>query len=148
MKKEIKPYDFVDRQGNRVQLKREDHYNSSPAGKAYGFFDCKASKEEIEAELPAIRYLAQTPSELELSLTDNLGGLEGNTELRSIAQDVKEQGIRYILEGTYQGHSNRETADELSGILNQAYQTSLYEQGEPFSGAIFYEFKGKYISLE
>lgn len=54
-------------------------------GKAYGFFDCEASKEAIESELPEIRNLVQTPSQLELSL------MEGpNEDLRSIARAASE----------------------------------------------------------
>ena len=44
-------------------------------GKAYGFFECIYSKEAIEKEVPAIRELVNTPSELELSLFEQVAPL-------------------------------------------------------------------------
>ena len=45
---------------------------TNKAGEAYAFFYCKASKPQVERELPLIRRIVGTPSELELSLTDDL----------------------------------------------------------------------------
>lgn len=52
------------------------------------------------------------------------------------------------MEATYPSNSNRKTADELAEVLNQAYQSSLYQKGEQFRGAIFYEQGGEYISRD
>ena len=49
-------------------------------GKAYAFFNCRASKEKIEAELPTIRDLVETPYGLELSLK------EGTDHLRDLME--------------------------------------------------------------
>ena len=45
-------------------------YNMEIKGEAYAFFDCNATKAQIEAELPGIRKAVKTPSGLEISLTD------------------------------------------------------------------------------
>ncbi len=118
-------------------------------GKAYGFFNCNASKEAIEAELPTIRELVLTPSKLELSLIEGVEALKGDSKLMALAQEAKESGnIRYVLEATYPRATNRNTADEVAAILNQAYQSPLYQKGEEFYGAIFYKEKGNYVSRE
>lgn len=117
-------------------------------GKAYGFFNCRASKDEINAELPTIRDFSQTPSRLELKLKDDLKEINGDSDIKAIAQVAKDIGINYVLEATYPGNTNRTTADELSGILNQAYQSLLYEDGENFKGQIYYKEDGSYISRE
>ena len=121
---------------------------ANKTGKAYAFFDCKASKGDIEKELPFIRKCVKTPSELELSLTEGTDALNGDNQLLQIAKEVKDAGIRYIMEATYSNATNRQTADELSSILNQAYQSPLYQEGEQFRGDIFYEENGKYVERE
>lgn len=113
-------------------------------GKAYGFFNCRASREEIEAELPAFRDLAQTPSELELSLTEGMDELKRVSDLIPIVKKAEKAGMRYAMEATYPNATNKKTADELSAILNQAYQ-ALYEKGEEFRGEIAYKEKGEYV---
>jgi len=118
-------------------------------GRAYAFFNCNASKEAIEAELPTIRGLVQTPSELELSLTDNFK-LKDFTDykLRSIVKDAKKSGIKYLMTAKYPNGTNKRTADEVAGVINQAYQSPLYEPNEPFNGAIVYKEMGSYIFRE
>ena len=114
-------------------------------GKAYGFFDCRYSREAIEKEVPVIRESVNTPSELELSLIEGVDNLTGGQTLRPIIRDAQEAGMRYVFEATYPGASNRTTADELAVILNQAYNTPLYVQDEPFSAGIVYEENGQYL---
>jgi hypothetical protein len=131
-------------------------------GKAYAFFYCKASKKQIEAEIPPIRECVRTPSKLELSLTEGVYKFMGtrilgrkalvgepiDTQLRDIAKEAKESGMRYVLEAKYEGATNEQTADELSSILNQVYQSPLYQEGEEFRGGIVYQDMGKYIFRE
>jgi hypothetical protein len=117
-------------------------------GKAYGFFHCDASKEAIESELPAIRKLVKTPSKLELSLTEGMDNLKGDSKLKALAQEAKQDGINYVLEATYSNASNKQAADEVAGIINQAYQLPLYKKGEQFKGGIAYEDKGNYVFRE
>lgn len=118
------------------------------AGKAYAFFDCGASKKDIETELPTIRRLAQTPDILGLSLMEGMDKLQGEPELLSIAEEASKAGIRYVMEATYRNATNRETADELSVVLNQAYQTPLYQRQEQFRGEIVYKERGRYVFRE
>ncbi len=44
--------------------------------------------------------------------------------------------------------NNRQAATELGAILNQAYQSPLYQSGEQFNGGVFYKDAGRYNSLE
>ena len=114
-------------------------------GKAYGFFYCNASKEAIKSELPTIRKLVKTPSKLELSLTEGIDNIKGDSKLMALAQEAKQDGINYVLEATYSNASNKQAADEVAGIINQAYQSPLYKDKEQFKGAVVYENKGDYI---
>lgn len=114
-------------------------------GEAYGFFYCNASKQEIENELPTIRKLVKTPSQLELSLIEGMDNVRGDKRLNALAQEAKGNGINYVLKATQANGTNGETADEVSAILNQAYQSPLYKDKEPFRGAIVYQEKGKYV---
>ncbi len=148
-------------------------------GKAYGFFDCSASKELIEGELPTIRELARTPPRLELSLVEGpnedlnaiaRAGSEGRAfnheydwvtaaikrggdldlhfsrfvRLAQVIDIGKGCGTRYAVVATYLEATNKQTADELAAVLNQAYQSQLYQEGEQFRGEIFYEEGGEY----
>lgn len=155
-------YAFIDREGNKItrkdymaQMAKKEGYKTSQkakeekakkVGKAYGFFDCNAPREEIEAELPTIRDIVKTPSKLELLLND-IKNLRGEAGLMAISKEAQESRIRYVLEATYPDASNRETADEVAAILNQAYQSPLYTDGEQFSGEVVFKEKGKYVFL-
>ena len=128
-------------------------------GKAYAFFNCTASKEQIEAELPKIRAVTKTPSNLELRLTEGickfigtrilgkerLTGKPIDNQLRDIALEAKIGGMRYVLEAKYEGATNKQTADEVASVMNQSYQSPLYADKETFRGAIVYQEKGKYV---
>ena len=116
-------------------------------GKAYGFFNCKASKKKIEAELPTIRKLVKTPSELELSLIEGVKNLKGDQDLVKLARQSQTIGIRYALEAKYLNATSRETAEELISILNKTHQSPLYSKKETFIGFTLYKDKGKYIFL-
>jgi len=99
------------------------HKKELDVGRAYGFFYCDASKQEIETELPTIRELVKTPSQLELSLIEGMDHIKGDERLTALAQEAKQDGINYVLQATYPGGTNRDTADEVASILNQAYQS-------------------------
>lgn len=107
-------------------------------GTAYGFFYCAAPKTEIEAEIPTLRECAQTPSALELSLTEGMENVQGEPELVTLAQDAREQGMRYVLKATYPQATNEATANEVADVLNQAYHSPLWVEGEEHRGAIVY----------
>jgi len=57
-------------------------------------------------------------------------------------------GVRYCLEATYENATNLQTADEVANILNQAYQSPLYKEGEHFRGEVVYEERGIYVFRE
>ncbi len=120
-------------------------------GKAYGFFRCIASKEAVEAEIPAARHVAQTPSPLELSLQDS-GTLRGDPALMRIAQEAQENGINYVFEATYPGATHKQTAEELGNVVNMLHTESRYEGSrlhgsmEPFYGEVFYKHGRGYAS--
>ncbi len=69
------------------------HEKESSVGKAYGFFYCNASKQKIETELPTIRKMVRTPSQLELSLIQGMDNIRGNERLTALAQEAKQDGI-------------------------------------------------------
>lgn len=118
-------------------------------GIAYGFFNCTAAKDQIEEELPTIRVLAQTPHSLELTLTEDLERLQTqDSALRALIHEAQEAGIRYCMEARYPGATHKEAADELSTILNQAYQSPLYQKNEPFEGEIVYHDGKQYVFQE
>jgi len=121
--------------------------NKNHIGKAYGFFDCNATKEEIEREIPFIRDAVDTPNQLELILTEDINSLSVDPDLFPIAQVLD---AKYVIETTCQDYTNEKTADELSAVLNQAYQSSLYQEGERFRGEIVYKNKksGEYVFRE
>jgi len=118
---------------------------TNKAGEAYAFFYCGASKQAIEREIPLIRKVVGTPSELELSLTEGMDNVRDNDRLRSLALEAKQSGINYMLKASLPNKTNRETADEVASVLNQAYQSPLYGAGEPFNGEIAYEQNRSYV---
>ena len=114
-------------------------------GKAYAFFNCRASKGEIDAELPDIRRLSGTPEELHLYVEKGVGHLKGNSGLMALARRATDAGLRYSMEATLPGATNRETADEAAAVLNQAYQTDLWRADNTFEGEISFEEGGRYV---
>ena len=137
---------FVDKKGNLVRIVRGNPH-PMPIGEAYAFFDCNASQQQIEQEIPTIRNLTQIPNELEIYLMKGLDSVKGGPELRQITQEARDAGIKYAIRANHPNATNRQTAGELAQILNQAYQSPLFEEGEEFRGAIFYKQNGNYISL-
>ncbi len=84
---------------------------------------------------------------------DELTGFRGalrliDPKLSQIAKGAKEAGVRYAMQAKYLRATNQKTADELSAVLNQAYQSDLYKKGEGFRGWIFYEDNGQYVERE
>lgn len=148
MNKEIKSYAFIDRKGNKIT--KED-YMAKREGKAYGFFDCSASKEAIEAELPAVRIDTKTPKELELSLIEGMDQLRGelnDADLLSIVRKAKEDGMKYVMKATYPGATNEKTSGELQALLINTSNSLFCQTNEHIRGRFVYEEKGKYIFRE
>ncbi|MFA6530571.1 MAG: hypothetical protein WCT31_02485 [Candidatus Micrarchaeia archaeon] len=114
-------------------------------GKAIAFFDCRASKKRIEGELSTIREFAQVPPMVELRLYK---GPEKVTEkgMKGLAASAKEDDIRYAMVAMFPGRGNEAAANELAAVLNQAYQSPLYREGEPFKGYIFYRTRNGFVN--
>lgn len=125
--------------------------NGRDVGEAYAFFNCNASIESIAQEIPFIRGLVKTPRRLELYLAEKALPLMGrkpdsiDPELVEIAMQADQANIKYVLGARSPPNiTNRQTADELSAILNQAYQSPLYGQGEEFRGEIVFRENSQY----
>lgn len=115
-------------------------------GKAYGFFYCDASKQELETELPKFRELSKTPSDLEITLTEGMDNVQGEEKLTALAQKAKQAGMNYMMQAAYPGKTNIHAADEAAMILNHWYLSSL---GDPEKRIrLVYEQDGKYVFRE
>ena len=79
---------------------------------------------------------------------EGMDTLIGDSELSQIAEGAKNAGIRYLMEATNPNTTNHQTADEVASILNQAYQSLLYQEGEQFRGEVVYQEKGRYLFRE
>lgn len=113
-------------------------------GQAYGFFKCNASVEEIQEYMPTIRELAQTPSELELSLIEERDFNKDKT-LNYIIKSFNVFGVNYTLKAKCPNVTNEKTATKLLDIFNNIYSSShLYKKGEKFFGDICFKNKGRY----
>ena len=101
---------FIDRAGNLVQPTKE-HYEAhkkNPAGTAYAFFYCAALQNKIESEIPNIRHMSQTPSELELVLCGEF--IPQDENLLNIQQEARDANINYVMKATYPGATHKQTA--------------------------------------
>ena len=156
---------FVDRQGNVVHPSREDYNSrkSTDVGKAYAFFDCDASKEDIKKSEPQIRGDAKTPKGLQMLLNEGISGLQIDGTLAKqiqypddyrvmsserLKQGYKEErkplaSMKYVLIASYRGASNEEVANELGDITNVIHRRFNRDQGM-FRGAVVYEKNGEY----
>lgn len=125
-------------------------------GRAYGFFYCNASKEEIEKCLPQAREDASTPNSLELSLEKGINPenpyIRHDLELGELAYQAHNQGNNYTMIASLPDASNERTAHELGDVQNALYQSPLQEKfhkdGEKFWGGIVYKEGKEYQFLE
>lgn len=150
-------------------IKRWKKSGAIHIGEAYAFFDCGASKQEIERELPFIRETSRIPGRLELSLTTtkelekdpnadpklldyikthSIYSIfsESRRELKAFAQPTKMTDLNYVLKAVYTSKTNAETASQLGDVLNGIYYTWGNNEGdEVFKGAIIGKgYRGKY----
>lgn len=56
-----------------------------------------------------------------------------------------DHGDLYVIEASLPEATNKATAQELAAIMNQMYNSPLFDEGEPFKGIIAYYENGKYI---
>jgi len=130
-------------------------------GRAYAFFDCDATKQEIERAMPEIRESARTPEKLEFLLHENDGNLQLDRKLKQMVKTPRDsrilhsgfgvdspevtplEDLRYVLEAKYPNATNKETADELGDVMN--YISYLNASNLIFNGKIAYEDGGRYV---
>ena len=92
-------------------------------GKAYGFFDCRASKEEIEAELPVIKKFKELHG-LEFTLVEN-----PYIQLRNFARKTTEgEDFRNQLQITKDLIEHAEEYHDESGLRLLASRLARLEQ--------------------
>ncbi|HLC74038.1 MAG TPA: hypothetical protein VJH20_05385 [Candidatus Nanoarchaeia archaeon] len=119
-------------------------------GKAYGFFDCGASKEEIERVVAYHRSdfeRYQVPSTLELSLQDTRA-LRGDPDLMAEVGMAEKAGLNYVLQGTYGDATNLQAGLQLSALFNHLDRSSLFERGHELRAEVVYKDRGEYQRLE
>lgn len=156
-------YEFVDREGRLVRSTKE---GLKPVGKAYAFFDCKASEQELVEDFA--KYKAKTESKLELSLRevkDVVEGEEVNQYLlnlirgreiyptfpsrdrtpRETAKPIKVTDLKYMLEATRLDATNQDVAQELGDIMNGIY--NKYGDEKPFNFDVVAKIDGEYVSI-
>jgi len=107
-------------------------------GKAYGTFDCRATRQEIADELPNLREMAQTPQTLGLSLI-GVEELKGSGNIGRIRESAIGANLKFVIVASYPRGTNEAAANELADLLNAAYASPLFQYGEDFRGGIAYE---------
>ncbi len=133
-------------------------------GKAYGFLNCKASKDKIEKFLPNIKEKIKIPSTLELFVVKGINNIfrvieektdsegEKDYELKELYEFIlgdysperckgsRKSRLRCLIEATCPDTTNKETAEELIKLINGINQTpSLYKPEEILEGVVFYK---------
>ena len=99
----------------------------------------------VELRYHGIKKFGLENTENIISLIEDEDRLEGDPELISVAKKAL-ISIRFVMEATYPNATNIATADELATVLNQTYQSPLYQKGEGFRGKIFYKEHENYVS--
>lgn len=114
-------------------------------GEAYGFFYYGKDTQDIKKELPSIKDCAQTPSALELTLTEGVRNITTNDPaLLSIIKKAEKYHMSHVLKATMPNVGNRRVAQELGDIMNVMYM-QFYAQNEPFNAGIVYKIGEKYV---
>ncbi|MEK6813021.1 MAG: hypothetical protein AABX86_02825, partial [Nanoarchaeota archaeon] len=68
--------------------------------------------------------------------------------LRELLQKALRENTPYVLKGESHTREPIAIAHELGDILNQAYQSELYNPSEKFYGTILYEQEGRFVVHE
>ena len=148
----------------KIEIKEDESYS---VGRAYAFFDCDASKEEVEKSMPDVRSEAKTHKGLQMLLHEGISGLQLDEMLseqiqfpddyRVMSSERLNQGyqeerrplasMKYALVGSCERVSNEDVANELDDVVNVIYRRFNIDQGL-FRGAIVYEKDGEYCLRE
>ncbi len=118
-------------------------------GTAYAFFDCKASLEAVEAEIEDIRRGNYgVPSELELTVNNGVQGVTDERILNWLSDpSLGEYDLNgtYNIRATYRGHTNQETAKELSHVMFNLSESKLYKKSKDMVGNIAYRDRDRLV---
>ena len=125
------------------------HEKESSVGKAYGFFACRASMEEMNREISKIRKRIGHPKSLEMQLTPGKDFAEAclDFDLKSMPWLEEQTERGYVLKGSSLQATPRDIAQELMSIMVHAYISPLYVEGEKFEGSVIHKKGGKYIRI-
>ena len=136
-------------------------------GRAYAFFDCDASREQIDNSMPQLRHDAKTPEGLQTLLHEGTSELQLDNILSELIQYPDDYRVmskerikkpfeeerrslasmKYVLVGDYKGACNKEVASELGDIMN-LISYGLNTDSDVFRGAVVYEKDGDYFLSE
>jgi len=111
-------------------------------GKAYGFFQCDASLEEIAAVLPEVREYSETPLPVEFFFMHAGDALLPAPDMMDLLEEGRTHGQNYAVEAFYPGKKHEEAADELKLMLQGLYRSGLYPECQDFFGDIVFK-KGR-----
>jgi hypothetical protein len=138
---------FINRKGQLVRPMKDEYGKPKliPVGKAYLFFECSYSKEEVINEINNIISSSDIPNKLELSLIDGLDKINNQSLLYQILKDAKDKAMNYIFEGTYPNLTNKDTANELRIILNLLLISRINSDDNTIKSEIVYQDSGKYV---
>ena len=107
-------------------------------GRAYAFFDSKASKNDIENALPSIRQALYLAPLIDLSFTET-SDVKGGRKLNEVAKNAESKGLRYTFEVVCPGAANDAAAEQMVTILCEAYRQALFKKDERFIGNVVYK---------
>ena len=156
---------FIDRRGNLVRPDKKAYYAREAAGvgEAYAFFDCDASKQELEDSISDVMDDAGVPREMRAFLRKGSSGLPRDSRLQAMVNypadyrvmtaERKKQGweperkplckMEYSLVASFPGASNEEAALQLGDALDLIHWRFNRDSGV-FRGAVVYEEGGEY----
>lgn len=106
---------------------------------AYALFKCDASLDDIVSALPDIRSAVNTPSTMEISVTEGIERVKEIPGLEEVARKAKDVDFNYFIEAYDSNLSNENVANELTAVQNQSYQSPLYQDGDDYIGQVFYK---------
>ena len=113
-------------------------------GTAYAFFDCRADTKEISLTIEDVTKTSPkgTLDTLVLDVRDiRDDATQALVEPGSDAhfQSAWDGGLPYVVKATSQERPSVEIAKDLGMLLNQLYNSPLYENDEEFRGEIAYD---------
>lgn len=154
---EVAPHQqFVDGSGQFVRVVRGESA-PVPVGRAYGFIECYASKQALEASLRKVISSVRTPQgpqRLEVTLTRgfNPDSFRSDSKLHRIAtdaRDIEKLHYNYTIEARSE-MSNYETGLELGTAIAQSamLNPNWYTKDGKTESRVVYKKGGKYFDIE